>query len=503
MINICKNLILNSVCNTLNYYLFCYNNNRCNLNIRKISYKMIKFDYTNVGQDVVGYDNGIDIDFEIVNYSEKITEIIRYLFSQNENKDFGFNDFNFVNEQILSILEYAKMVRGKFETIAVIGSADSLSCIQALFQALLMPYWNSLDSDERNNFPKIDLISNIDPDEINGLSSIRNLKKTLIITVSAKEPTPEMMSVFMLAKKKLEDEIGENYRMHMVVCAGFGAGVLKQLANQEGYKTFEFPSNISGIFSLISPCTLLPLALLGIDIQEFFAGIQDSFNNMKNEDIRQNESAKTALIHYLLYSQKGKNFFVFMPYSSRLKSFSDWCCQIKSNILAQACDKNGKNVEIGQIPYNALGCTDQYTLLKMFNQGLNNKVINIIKVETFDTDSIVPNFFDYTAAGYLGGKSLAELMNAEVNAAKMTLVDNQRPNITITLSKVFPYELGQFMAWYIGVILIQACLYNLNPFERSDSDMLLNYIYAQMGRYGYEATYQEIQNKLKKEIIMT
>lgn len=462
---------------------------------------MIEFDYTNVGQDVVGYENGIDIDFELANYSEKITEITNSLFIQNENRYFGFNDTDFFKNTISSILEYAQIVRGKFETISVIGSADSLSRIQALSQALLMPYWNSLDAEARNGFPKIDLISNIDPDEINGLASMRNLKKTLIITVAEKEPTPEMMSVFMLAKKRLEYEIGENYRMHMVVCSG--SGVLRQLANQEGYRIFECPDNISDIFSLVSPCSLLPLALLGIDIEDFILGVQDAFSNMRNEDIRQNETAKIALVHYLLYSQKGKSFFVLMPYSSRLKSLPDWCCQIKARVLSKATDINGNNIEIGQVPYNALGCTDQYSLLKMFNQGLNNKIINFIKVGHFDTDSVVPNFFGYTSVGYLGGKTLSELMNAEINAAKMTLVDNQRPNITVTIPKVTPYYLGQFMACYTGAMLIQACLYNLNPFEHSDSDLLLNYIYAQMGRYGYEATYKEIQNKLKKEIIMT
>lgn len=466
---------------------------------------MIEFDYTNVRQEVIGFEHGLDVDFEFKNYSIEITEIIKRICRQSENPDFANSWRNFLQykNKISEILDYADMVRGKFENIIVIGPAGSLSGIKAVSQAILMPYWNSLSDKIRSNYPRLDLISNIDPDEINGLASVRNFKKSLIITISQYGMNPEVMSVFMIAKRRMEYELGENYRMHMVACTSPNSSLFYQLAKQEGYKIFEFSENMPGRFSLFSPCGMLPLALLGINIEELLAGAIEAFVNMENTDIYNNEAAKIALLHYLLYTQKNKNCSVIMPYSSRLSALPEWCSQIKSDILSRTLDKDGNVINIGQIPYSAIGCSDQHTLLQMFNQGPNNKLINIFKVENFDTDNVIPQFYDYTAVGYLGGKTLTELMNAEINAAKMTLVDNQRPNITMNIPKISPFYIGQFMALYMGSMLIQACLYNIDPFVRLDSDMLLNYIYAQLGKYGYEATYHEMQCKLNRYKVMS
>ena len=110
----------------------------------------------------------------------------------------------------------------------------------------------------------------------------------------------------------------------------------------------------------------------------------------------------------------------------------------------------------------------------------------------------MPNFFGNTPIGYLRGKSLSDLMDAELNATKMTLINHQRPNITMTIPEITPYYMGYFVSMYIVSMLIQALLLNLDPFAHPDREMLYDYLYAQMGQVGYEATYQEMQDALNR-----
>ena len=81
---------------------------------------------------------------------------------------------------------------------------------------------------------------------------------------------------------------------------------------------------------------------------------------------------------------------------------------------------------------------------------------------------------------------------------KMILTDYQRPNITVTIPKLTPYYVGQFIGLYLMNIAFQAALYNVNPYTKSGAENFQNYIYAQMGQTGYEETLREMKEKLEK-----
>ena len=74
---------------------------------------------------------------------------------------------------------------------------------------------------------------------------------------------------------------------------------------------------------------------------------------------------------------------------------------------------------IGSTPVKALGATDQHSLAQLFNEGPNNKLINFIRVEKYDCNLEIPKIFEYTGIGYLGGKSINDLMNAEADSTQL------------------------------------------------------------------------------------
>ena len=118
--------------------------------------------------------------------------------------------------------------------------------------------------------------------------------------------------------------------------------------------------------------------------------------NKKNTDINQNIAAQNALIHYLLERKKDKNISVMMPYSSRLRYISDWYVQLWAESLGKEVDNNGKVVNIGPTPVKAVGVTDQHSQSQLYNEGPNDKIINILRVKEFDTTLEIPNIFEYT-----------------------------------------------------------------------------------------------------------
>jgi len=217
---------------------------------------------------------------------------------------------------------------------------------------------------------------------------------------------------------------------------------------------------------------------------------------LKNTDINNNIAAQNALIHYLMDTKLGKNLSVMMPYSSRLKYVSDWYVQLWAESLGKEYNNNGEKVNVGPTPIKAVGATDQHSQIQLYNEGPNNKVINFIRVEEFDTTLNIPQIFEYTGIGYLGGKTINDLINAEADSTRVSLADYSRPTITITLPKVNGYYIGQLLYMLEVQTAIAGELYNINTFDQPGVEQAKNYTYALMGRAGYEDSAQNLQRKM-------
>ena len=460
---------------------------------------MIKYDYRNTDEKIIGSENGLDIAKEFETYKDKIKDIITELNQQKDKPgqwmqwmNLGYNE-----ETLWYVKEYASIVKNRFDNILVLGIGGSALGGIAVTEALLKPYWNHLTKEARNGYPRIFFLDNIDPDQMTSLLEILDLKKTLVNVITKSGDTTETMAQFMVIKNKLSQVLGEDeYRKNIVATTDKQTGVLRQIAEQEGYKTFVVPDDVGGRYSVFSAVGLLPFALVGIDIDEIVHGIKDMDLALKNTDINNNIAAQNALIHYLLDIKKGKNLSVMMPYSSKLKYISDWYTQLWAESLGKNVDLLGNPATIGAMPIKALGATDQHSLVQLFNEGKNDKIINFIRVEDFETKLDIPKIFEYTGIGYLGGKSINELLDAEADSTKVSLSDNSRPTVTIILPKIDGYHIGQLLYMLEVQTTITGALYNINPFNQPGVEQYKNYTYALMGRIGYEDSAQALQQRI-------
>ena len=164
--------------------------------------------------------------------------------------------------------------------------------------------------------------------------------------------------------------------------------------------------------------------------------------------------------------------------------------------MGKEFNKNGERVNIGPTPIKALGATDQHSQIQLYNEGPNDKVITFIRVGQFDSTVEIPRIFEYTGIGYLGGKTVNDLINAEADATKVALTDYQRPNVTITLPNISGYTLGQLLYMLEVQTAIAGELYGINTFNQPGVEQAKNYTYALMGRAGYEESANSIKEKM-------
>ena len=459
---------------------------------------MIRFNYKNVNTLVVGEKHGLNIEDEFLEYKETIKNIITDL---NQRKDkpgqwLQWMNLGYSEETVWYVKEFASMVEGRFDNILVLGIGGSALGGIAVTEALLKPYWNLLSKEQRNNYPRIFFLDNIDPDSITGLLQILDLKKTLVNVITKSGSTAETMSQYMIIKDIMEKELGDDYRKNIVATTDQRIGVLRQLADQEGYKTFVVPDDVGGRFSVFSAVGLLPFALVGLNINSIMSGIKDMDLALKNTDIFENIAAQGALINYLMDKKLGKHISVMMPYSSRLKYVSDWYVQLWAESLGKEVNKNGEKVNVGPTPVKALGATDQHSQIQLYNEGPNDKIITFIRVDNFDNTLEIPKIFEYTGIGYLGGKTVNDLINAEADSTRVALADYNRPTMTINIERVDEYNVAQLLYMLEVQTAIAGELYNIDTFNQPGVEQAKNYTYALMGRAGYEDSAQNLQAKM-------
>ena len=89
-----------------------------------------------------------------------------------------------------------------------------------------------------------------------------------------------------------------------------------------------------------------------------------------------------------------------------------------------------------------------------------------------------------------------ELINAEADSTRVSLLDDSRPTMTITIEKIDEYNLAQLMYMLEMQTAIAGELYNINTFNQPGVEQAINYTYALMGRPGYDGSAEELRAKL-------
>ncbi len=451
---------------------------------------MIELDYRNVSADKIGREHGLDIQEAFAQHQDKLKTIVSEIYAQKDQAGGWKRWLNLGYDSTLadSVNQYAQSVKGKFSDMVILGIGGSSLGGYALLRALLHPYWNQLSDEQRDGQPRYYFVENVDADQIAPLMDMLNPERTLFLVISKSGTTAETMSAFMLAKAWLDKNLpAEKVREHIVAITDAQKGVLRPVANAAGYQTFEVPDDVGGRFSVFSAVGLLPAALCGVSVKEMQRGICELDAVLQKTDLTQNPAAQGALIQYLLY-ERHKHIAVFMPYSFRLASVSDWFTQLWAESLGKKHNLHGDVVHTGPTPVRAVGVTDQHSQVQLFNEGPNDKVFTFVAVGRPDRDLTIPNdqFTDVEDLNYLNGKPMSELMRAEFESTRASITTNLRPNMTLTIPQVDAYHFAQLLYLLEVQTAIAGALLDIDPFDQPGVELAKKYTYALMGRKGYE-----------------
>lgn len=459
----------------------------------------IRLDVNNMFSTQVGDKHGMSKE-RIDKLASQIKEAVDALTDARKKNIYGFMDLPYTQKDVVQkILKFINEKEDKFENIVVLGIGGSALGLIALQQALNPFYYNE-NSKFRQGKPKLYVLDNVDPEWFGEFLTHIDLNKTLFNVISKSGGTAETITQYLIIKKHLEEELGENAVNHLVFTTSIDKGNLVKIAQFEGTKTFFIPKNVGGRFSVLSPVGLLPAALVGIDIVELLAGAKYMDNICQNESIWENPAYLNATLQYLAY-QDGKKISVMLPYSSALKYFADWYVQLWAESLGKKMNRDGMLINVGPTPLKAVGATDQHSQVQLFMGGPNDKVIIFLEVENFRKTVEIPYMYsDIPGLSYLGGHTMNELINVEKQATELALTKNQRLNCTIKIPEINEFTLGQLIQFFELQTAFAGELFNINAFDQPGVELGKEFTYGILGRQEYEHRKKEYENRTQKDL---
>ncbi len=352
----------------------------------------------------------------------------------------GFMKLPLKFDNARKIKEDVKKYR-KFKNLIVVGIGGSALGNITLKNMLSHTYYNQ---DRSGSFPNIYLLDNADPVWTLELSEIIDLKDTVFNVITKSGSTAETLSNFFFFLEKLKKET-KNWKDHLVFTTG-QKGFLREFASSNEIKTYPVPEDVGGRYSVLSEVGLFPAAAVGVDIESLLEGAADAEEN-------EHVPITYAALQYYFY-KKGKNISVFMPYSKKLESTADWFRQLWAESL-------GKNEKVGPTPVKAAGTTDQHSQLQLYMEGPKDKVYTFLSTKGTSAD-IKLNYDSH----FLGGKTMRDLFNAELEGTMRALTEAGRPNMNFEIPEIDAYNAGELLYQLEMACAITGYMFGIDPFNQ-------------------------------------
>jgi len=440
---------------------------------------MISLDYTYMLADTIGAAGITASELEALR--PRVATVHGDLMRRRREGALPFYDLPF--QSIDAIRQLAEEVADRCDDLVVLGIGGSALGTTAVARALLPLQYNLLPAGKRRR-PRLFVLDNVDPAGVGSVLELLDPQRTVFCVISKSGTTVETMSQFLLARQWLQAAIGARYREQMIMVTDPEKGVLRRLVREEGFRCCPVPEGVGGRFSVFTAVGLLPLAVVGVDIEALLAGAAAFESRLTVAELLDNPAYLNAALQFLCYG-KGMPISVMMPYSDRLRDVADWYRQLWAESLGKKVVSGGEAGCVGPTPVKALGATDQHSQVQLYMEGPPDKVVTFL-VESAGSGMPLPTP-GIPELDYLCGHSLGELLAVEQQATAAALARCGRPSATFEFAQINAESVGAFLYLLQVQTVFAGGLFGVDPLDQPGVEAGKILASALLGHPGFAA----------------
>jgi len=372
------------------------------------------------------------------------------------------------NGELNRLITVSQKIRSRSKYLVVIGIGGSYLGARGAIE-LLKPMPSDSDT-------KIIFVGNgLSPDALNRAISTIGDSDFDINVISKSGTTLEPALAFRIFRGLAKDKYGNAAKKHIFATTDSQKGILKSLADSEGWETFVVPDDVGGRYSVLSAVGLLPMAVAGIDIKKVIDCAIKEFNAL---DFRspENPAWKYAAARQHLY-RLGKKIEILACYEPSFRFMAEWWKQL----YGESEGKNGIGIYPASVEYTA----DLHSMGQYIQDGPRDLMETVVRFETLQTGFSIPfEMGDPDGLNYLAGKDLGNVCNIATNAVKAAHISGGVPNIEVVVPSISEEGFASMVCFFELACGISAYMSRVNPFNQPGVEAYKKNMFKMLGKPG-------------------
>ena len=368
--------------------------------------------------------------------------------------------------ELKSILSAAQRIRSRSKALVVIGIGGSYLGARGAIE-LLRPV-------RGENDPKIFFIGNgLSPDALNDMLQQLGDCDFDVNVISKSGTTLEPAVAFRIFRKLLKEKYGTAAKKHIFATTDAHKGVLKSLADSEGWECFVVPDDVGGRYSVLSAVGLLPMAVAGIDIKTV---VNTAIEEFKALDLHspENPAWQYAAARQHLY-RNGKSIEILGCYEPSFRFMAEWWKQL----YGESEGKNG----IGIFPASVELTADLHSMGQYIQDGPRTLMETIVSFDEPCRGFTIPfEMGDPDGLNYLAGKELAGICKTAAEAVKAAHISGGVPNIGISVPARDEAGLASLVCFFELACAISGYMSGVNPFDQPGVEAYKKNMFKMLGK---------------------
>ena len=295
-------------------------------------------------------------------------------------------------------------------------------------------------------------LDNGDGDRLDRVLSGPDLDGTGFLVISKSGATAETLAQAMLV-------LGSAGAEAVSVITQPGESPARRLAARFGLPVLDHDPALGGRYSALSPVGLLPALFAGADGAAARAGARTALSDaLQAPSPARSAPAVGAALAVAAMQAWPAAGMVLMPYGPNLHSLGLWYRQL----WAESLGKGGH----GSTPILAPGPVDQHSQLQLFLDGPGGNLFTILDAPDPTPRRVDAALAEDIGAGYLGGRTMGELIAAQARATAAMLTGAGRPVRRLVVPAADARAVGGLMMHFMLETVVAAHLLGVDPFDQ-------------------------------------
>ena len=366
------------------------------------------------------------------------------------------------------IIAAAEKIRSRSKALVVIGIGGSYLGARGAIE-LLRPLPAEDD-------PQVFFVGNgLSSDYLCDLLDRLGDKDFDVNVISKSGTTLEPAVGFRIFRELLAKKYGAEADKHIFATTDAARGVLKGLANENGWESFVIPDDIGGRFSVLTAVGLLPMAVAGIDVRKVIDCAIEEFEAL---DLRspENPAWQYAAARQQLY-RKGYGVEILGCYEPSFRFMAEWWKQL----YGESEGKDGIGIFPASVEYTA----DLHSMGQYVQEGVRMLFESIVRFDKSLRSYPIP-FEENNADGlnYVAGRDMSDVSSVAADAVKAAHISGGVPNIQINVPKRDEAGFASLVCFFEMACGISGYISGVNPFNQPGVEAYKKNMFRMLGKPG-------------------